>query len=99
MIKVFGARCVVKELKNEAATESGIILPGREKESTNQGIVISVGNGAILDNGTKVPMDVKPGDKVVYASFAGSPIVTKDNQEDQEYLILNERDILAKIED
>lgn len=98
-MKVFGARCVVKELKNESETKSGILIPGREKESTNQGTVISCGPGALLDNGVRVPMDVKPGDKVLYASFAGSPIVVEGSDKDTEtYLVLNERDILAVLD-
>lgn len=98
-MKVLGARCIVKEIKNEIATKSGILLPGRDKESTNLGIVIGVGDGAILDNGTKVPMGVKIGDKVLYASFAGSPIVTEENQKDETFMVLNERDILCILED
>lgn len=91
MIKVLGARCVVKERKNEETTSSGIIVPGREKEPTYVGEVIAVGNGAMLENGQRVPMDVKVGDTVVYTTFSGSPI--KHN--DEELIILNERDILA----
>ena len=98
-IIVHGARCVVREIKNDISTKSGIILPGRDKQSTNQGIVITVGEGALLENGQKVPMNVKPGDKVLYASFAGSPVVIKEDSDDETFLILNERDILCVIED
>ena len=95
-IRVFGARCVVAEEKLEATTASGIVIPGRDKEQTNIGTVLVVGDGALLDNGTKVPMFVKPGDRVVYASFAGTPIVSKDT--DEHLIVLNERDILCCID-
>jgi chaperonin GroES len=94
-MKVLGARCIVKEIKLPEATKSGIVIPGQEKMQTNRGIVIAIGDGAMLDNGTKVPMQVKPGDEVVYAQFAGSPIEGKDKEI---YLVLNERDILCVFE-
>jgi len=94
-MKVFGARCIVKEEKQEAKTASGIIVPGKDKEPTYIGRIISIGNGAILENGEKVPMEVKPGDRIVYTTFSGSPIKNGDD----EFLILNERDILCVLED
>ena len=97
-VKVIGARVLVKEIKLEKETACGVIIPGREKEQTNKGIVIAVGDGAMLENGTKVPMQVHVGDTVVYSSFSGSPIKEKPNDED-EYLILNERDILCVFEE
>lgn len=93
MLKVLGARCVVKEKKNTEETSSGIIVPGREKEPTYVGEVIAVGNGAMLENGERVPMDIKVGDTVVYTTFSGSPI----KYHDEELIILNERDILCVI--
>ena len=95
MIRVLGARLLVKEFKNEETTKSGIVVPGREKEPTFVGKVIAVGNGAILENGQRVPMQVNVGDKVTYTSFSGSPIVSGG----EEYIILNERDVLAVISD
>lgn len=93
-IKVLGARLVVKELKNDVKTAGGVIIPGREKEQTNRGEVIAIGDGAMLDDGRKVPMQVKVGDTIAYASFAGSPIEI----DGQVVLILNERDILCIFE-
>lgn len=93
-ITVLGARCLIKEVRNNAETNSGILVPGQEKEKTNRGIVLKIGDGAILENGTVVPMKVKPGDFVLYSSFAGSPIKEKE-EDDDIYLILNERDILC----
>lgn len=94
-MKVFGARCIVKEEKQEAKTASGIIVPGKDKEPTYIGTIISVGDGAILENGQKVKMEVKIGDRIVYTTFSGSPIKNGDD----EFLILNERDILCILED
>lgn len=97
-IRINGARVLVKEERLSDTTSSGIIMPGREKQQTNKGIVLRVGDGAMLENGTKVPVQVKEGDRVIYSSFSGSPIKQDANDEDV-YLILNERDILCVVED
>lgn len=98
-IVIKGARVLVKEQKLSQTTSSGIIIQGREKEHTNQGIVLAVGDGAMLEDGTKVSMSVNVGDKVMYTAFSGSPITKADDEdeEDARYLILNERDILCVI--
>ena len=97
-IEIMGARVLVKEDTLSQELDSGIVLPGREKEETFQGIVLAVGEGAMLEDGTIVPMKVKVGDKVLYTAFSGSPIVKAGEEEDGvRYLILNERDILCKI--
>lgn len=97
-IRINGARVLVKEERLSAETSSGIIMPGREKQQTNKGKVLVVGDGAMLENGTKVPVAVEVGDTVIYSSFSGSPIKQDPNDEDV-YLILNERDILCIIDD
>jgi len=97
-IRINGARVLVKEFKYEDKMSSGIIVSGRSKQQTNQGTVVAVGDGAILENGTRVPMRVKEGDRVIYSAFSGSPIKEKAD-DPEEYLILNERDILCIIED
>ena len=91
--QTFGARCIVEEIKNENVLKSGIVLQNADKEPTYRGIVLSVGDGALLENGQKVPMQVEVGDEIIYTTFSGSPIM--DNG--KTYLILNERDILCKI--
>ena len=96
--RINGARVLVKEEKLSAELSSGIIMPGREKQQTNKGKVLIVGDGAMLENGTKVPVQVKVGETVIYSSFSGSPIKEKSDDEDV-YLILNERDILCVVED
>ena len=92
--RILGARCLVQEIRNDAETLSGIVIPGREKEQTNKGVVLVVGDGAILEDGTPVPMKVSVGDHVLYSSFSGSPVKVNSDDPDT-YLILNERDILC----
>ena len=96
-IKLTGARVLVKEKKLTAETASGIIIPDREKQQTNTGVVIQVGDGAMLESGIKIPVGVSVGETVIYSSFSGSPI--KCGEDDpEEYIILNERDVLCVIE-
>lgn len=94
-MKVFGARCIVKEEKQGEETASGIIVPGKDKEPTYIGRIIAVGDGALLENGQKIPMSVNVGDRIAYTTFSGSPIKNGDD----EFLILNERDILCILND
>ena len=97
-IRINGSRVLVKEEKLSTETSSGIVMPGRDKQQTNKGKVLVVGDGAMLENGTKVPVAVAVGNTVIYSSFSGSPI--KQNPDDEDvYLILNERDILCIIDE
>lgn len=96
-IRINGSRVLVKEEKLSETTSSGIIMPGRDKQQTNKGKVLVVGDGAMLENGTKVPVALEVGETVIYSSFSGSPIKVSADDEDT-YLILNERDILCVIE-
>lgn len=91
MIKVIGARVVVREEKPEETTSGGIVLPDQAKEKTHLGTVIAVGNGIYDSKGNLHPVNISVGDKVIFAKFAGVSI--KHDQE--EYIIINERDILA----
>ncbi|MGE5381053.1 MAG: co-chaperone GroES [Methylocystaceae bacterium] len=89
-------RVVVKvEEKAEEKTKSGIVLPDTAKEKPQEGTVIAVGPGRILDDGSRVPVDVKVGDKVIYSKYAGNEVKI----DGEEYLLLEERNILAKVED
>jgi chaperonin GroES len=90
-----GERVVVKPLdKNEVKTTSGIILPDTAKEKPQEGEVVEVGPGRATEDGKgRIPMEIKKGDRVIYSKFAGTEY--KDGE--QEYLILRESDILAKI--
>jgi len=92
-IKPLGDRVVVKPLAQEERTKSGIVLPDTAKEKPQQGEVMAVGTGKVLENGQKVPLEVKVGDKVIYSKYAGTEIKI----DGQEVLILSERDIHAII--
>ncbi len=94
MIKPLGDRVVVKVLEREEKTKSGIVLPDTAKEKPQEGKIIAVGTGKVLDNGTRVPLDVKEGDKVIFSKYGGTEV----KLDGQEYLILSERDILAIVE-
>lgn len=93
-IKPLGDRVVVKALAQEEKTKSGIVLPDTAKEKPQQGEVIAVGPGKILENGQRVALEVKVGDKVIYSKYAGTEIKI----DGQEVLILDGgRDIYAII--
>ena len=94
-IKPLGDRVLIKVIASEEKTKGGIVLPDTAKEKPQIGEVIAVGPGRVLENGSRVTLDVKVGDKVVYSKFSGSEL--KEGGVD--YLILNgERDILAIME-
>lgn len=95
MLRVLGNRVVLKPCEAEDKTPGGVILPDTAKERPLKGVVIAIGPGIRLENGMVVPPDVKVGETVVYRSFAGFPI--KDG--DEEYIVINENDILAVIEE
>ena len=88
-----GDRVVVQAIEQETQTKSGVVIPDSAQERPQEGKVIAVGAGRTTDDGKRIAMDVKAGDLVVYSKFAG----TEFTDEDEEYLILSERDILAKI--
>ena len=92
-LKPLGDRVVVKPVEKEEKTKSGIVLPDTAKEKPQEGIVQAVGTGRILDNGTKIPMELKVGDKVLYAKYAGNEFKV----DEIEYLIVSEKDVLAVV--
>ncbi len=85
-------RLVVKPVEKEEKTKSGIILPDTAKEKPQEGEVIAVGPGRLTDDGKRIPMDLKVGDRVIYSKYGGSEIKI----DDVEMIILRESDILAK---
>jgi chaperonin GroES len=85
-------RVVVRRKEEETKTAGGIVLPGSAKEKPNQGEVVAVGNGRVLQNGELRPLDVKVGDRVVFGKYAGSDTIEIDGEE---LVILNESDIKA----
>src|SRR6059058_6705066 len=90
-LRPLGDRVVLKPVEREEKTKSGIVLPDTAKEKPQEGMVQAVGTGRILDTGTKVPMELKVGDKVLYAKYAGNEFKV----EEIEYLIVSEKDVLA----
>lgn len=94
MIRPLGDRVVVKPLPMEERTKGGIVLPDTAKEKPQKGEVVAVGPGRLLDNGQRVAIDLKPGDRVLYSKYAGNEV----KLDDEEYLILRESDILGVIE-
>jgi chaperonin GroES len=91
-LQPLGDRVVIKPSAEEDVTKGGIILPDTAKEKPQRGVVIAVGPGRLDEEGKRIPMEVKKGDKVIYSKYAGSEI----KQNDEEVLILRESDILAK---
>jgi chaperonin GroES len=92
-IKPLGDRIVVKVLEKQETTKSGIVLPETAKEKPQEGEVLAIGSGELVD-GKRVPLEVKAGDRVIYSKYAGTEI----KMDEQEYLILRQSDILAVIE-
>jgi chaperonin GroES len=92
-LKPLGDRVVVKPSDKEEKTKSGILLPDTAKEKPQEGTVQAVGTGRVLDNGTKVPMELKVGDKILYAKYAGNEF----KLDEVEYLIVSEKDVLAVV--
>ncbi len=88
-------RVVVRRKEEEATSAGGIVLPGLAQEKPNQGDVVAVGNGRVLDNGEVRPVDVKVGDTVVFGKYAGSDTIEVDGEE---LVILSESDIKAVVE-
>ena len=93
-IRPLGDKVLVKRLEAEAKTAGGIVLPDTAKEKPKQGKVISVGDGKLLENGTRTEVQVKKGDMVLFTSYAGTEIKV----DGEEYLIMDESDIMAIIE-
>jgi chaperonin GroES len=93
-LRPLGDRVVIKPTPREEMTKSGIVLPDTAKEKPQEGEIIAAGPGRITDDGSREPMDVKVGDKVLYAKYAG----TEFKVDGDELLILSQKDILAVVE-
>ena len=91
MIKPLGDRVVIKVSEGDMKTASGIVLPDTAKEKPQEGEVVAVGTGKMLDNGTRAQMEVKTGDRVIFSKYSGSEVKV----DEQNYLIIRESDILA----
>ena len=93
-IKPLGDRVIVKPLEAEEKTKGGLVLPDTAKEKPQEGKVVAVGKGKVLDSGSVQSPEVKIGDKVLYGKYSGNEITTKEGDE---LLIMREEDILAVI--
>jgi chaperonin GroES len=94
-LRPLGDRVVIKPTPREEMTKSGIVLPDTAKEKPQEGEILSVGPGKVLDDGSRSAMDVSVGQKVLYAKYAG----TEFKVDAEELLIVSEKDILAIVED
>ena len=92
-IQPLGDRVVVKPAAKEEVTKSGIVIPDTAKEKPQEGTVIAVGSGRLLDNGDRAAIDVREGNRVLFAKYGG----TEFKLDGEEYLVLKENDILAII--
>jgi len=91
-IEPLGDRVVIKPLPKEEVSKGGIVLPDTAKEKPQEGKIIAVGPGKLSEDGTRMAMEVKVGDKVIYSKYAG----TEFKLDDEELVIMRESDILAK---
>ena len=87
-------RILVERLEEKEVKKGGIIIPDTAKEKPQEAKVIAVGNGKVTEEGKKIPLDVKAGDKILFGKYSGSEV----KLDDKEYLILREEDVLAILE-
>jgi chaperonin GroES len=93
-LQPLGDRVVVEREESEERTAGGIVLPDTAKDKPARGTVVSVGEGSLLDDGRRHPLQVKPGDRVIFSSYAGENFKVGD----QDLLLMREEDILAVVE-
>jgi chaperonin GroES len=87
-------RILVRRLEEEETLASGLVIPDTAKEKPQKGEVKAVGSGKLLENGERVPLDVKEGDRIIFGKYSGSEVKI----ENDEYLILREDEVLAVVE-
>lgn len=93
-LQPLGDRVVVQRDQSEETTAGGIVLPDSAKDTPARGIILAVGDGRLLDDGTRAELQVKEGDHVIFSSYAGDNVTVGDD----EYLLMREDDILVVIE-
>ncbi|HOD82796.1 MAG: 10 kDa chaperonin [Planctomycetes bacterium ADurb.Bin126] len=93
-IRPLGEKVLIKRLEAEEKTKGGIVLPDTAKEKPQKGTILALGDGKLLDDGTRAAFQVKVGDKVLFASYAGTEIKV----EGTEYMLMDESDILAVLD-
>jgi len=94
LLKPLGDRVVIELVEVEEKTAGGIVLPDTAKEKPQEGRVVAVGTGRVLDSGERVAPEVSVGDRIIFSKYAGTEV----KYQDKEYLILRESDILAVVE-
>ena len=94
MLKPLGDRVVLKAQEEEEETVGGIVLASNAKDKPTTGEVVAVGEGRVLDNGTKVPVSVKKGDNVLFDKYAGNEVTYQG----EKYLVVHEKDLVAVID-
>jgi len=87
-------RIIVKRIEEEEKTKGGIIIPDTAKEKPSQGKVIAVGSGKVTDDGKKIPMEIKVGDRVLFGKYSGTEVKI----EEEEHLILREDEVIGIVE-
>ena len=93
MLRPLGDRIIIELIEAEEKTAFGIVLPDSAKEKPQEGKVVAIGTGRVLDNGTRVELDVKVGDRIIFSRYSGTEVKYESN----DYLILRESDVLAVI--
>lgn len=95
MITPLSDRVILKQVEKELTTKSGLVIPEAAKEKPQEGEIVAVGPGRLTDDGVLIPMNVKPGDKVLYGKYAGTEI----KLDGVNYLIMHEDDLLGVVEE
>lgn len=93
-LQPLGERIVVQREESEETTAGGIVLPDTAKEKPARGVVVAVGDGKLLDDGSRAPSQLSEGDRVLFSSYAGETVEV----DDVEYLLMREDDVLAVVE-
>ena len=93
MLRPLGDRIIIELIEVEEKTAFGIVLPDSAKEKPQEGKVFAVGTGRVLDNGARIDLDVKVGDRIIFSRYSGTEVKYESN----DYLILRESDVLAVI--
>lgn len=93
-LKPLGDRVVIEHVEQQEKSSGGVFLPDTAKEKPQEGIVRAVGTGRLTDEGKTLPMNVKPGDRVIYSKYSGSEVKVDGT----EYLIVSEKDVLAVVD-
>ena len=93
-IRPLGDKVIIKRVDAEQKTAGGIVLPDTAKEKPKRGVVLAIGTGKLLDDGTRSPMQVRKDDQVIFTSYAGTEIKVSG----EEYMIMDESEILGVVE-